>query len=70
MRTRLLKPDDLVAGDVILAKSSTAEKVYVYDGEFIYDLTASGLDKQEPAPRLERLMAFQYYFMVLRPSFR
>ncbi|MBE6592723.1 MAG: DUF11 domain-containing protein [Ruminococcaceae bacterium] len=70
VRTRLLKPDDLVAGDVILAKSSTAEKVYVYDGEFIYDLTASGIDKQEPAPRLERLMAFQYYFMVLRPSFR
>lgn len=68
-RVRLPKEENLVIGDVILAVSSTSEKVYIYDGEYLVDVSASTFENQDPNVRLERLMAFQHYFVVLRPSF-
>ena len=69
MRVRLPKEDNLVIGDVIIAASSSADKVYIYDGEYLVDVSAAAFRDQEPNTRLERLMAFQHYFVVLRPSF-
>lgn len=43
--------------------------VYIYDGTHIYDITSEMFEQQNPGPRLERLMAFQHYFVILRPSF-
>ena len=68
-RVRLPREHNLVPGDVIFAKTSTSELIYIYDGEYTYSITSAEFKREDPGYRLERLMAFQHYFLILRPSF-
>ena len=68
-RVRLPREQNLVPGDIILGKTSTSELFYIYDGEYIYGITTTEFKPEDPGYRLERLMAFQHYFVILRPSF-
>lgn len=71
IRTRLLRSHNLEVGDVIIARVGSGtppEKVLIYDGEALYDISSSVISKQDTDPRLARLLAYQHYFMVLRPS--
>jgi uncharacterized repeat protein (TIGR01451 family) len=68
-RVRLPREHNLVIGDVIIAKTSTTERVFIYDGTYIYNVDKAIMTRDLPAQRLEWLMGYQYYFVVVRPSF-
>ena len=69
-RIRLIRHHNLETGDVIVARTSSEERVFIYDGELLYNLTSQTVTSEEPDPRLSNLLAYQRYFMVLRPSYK
>lgn len=68
-RVRLPKPHNLIAGDILIARTSSAQYMYLYDGTNLLNLTDGSLAENDTAYRLERLISYQYYFAILRPSF-
>ena len=72
-RTRLAKEQDLQIGDVLLGRvSSTASvtrPIYLYLGKEIGFINMSSLtaDTVSVANRLERLLAYSYYYAIMRP---
>ena len=69
-RTKLLKPHNLVVGDILIARSSSAENVYIYLGDGILVSLNNGVGKASDFKTLsERIMYFGRDFAVLRPSY-
>ncbi len=69
-RTRLLKTHNLIVGDVLIARSSSAENVYIYAGDGNLILVNSGIGATADFATLsERIMYYGRDFAVLRPSF-
>lgn len=68
-RTRLAKVQDLQVGDVLLGRTSSSQVVYMWLGEDVGFINMSTLkaDTVEPAARLERLLAYGYYYAIMRP---
>ncbi|MBP3337669.1 MAG: DUF11 domain-containing protein [Clostridia bacterium] len=66
-RTRLARPHHLVCGDILLAKSLSATYLYIYDGEKYYNLSSKL--ESSAAKRMENILAYGNYYVVLRPSF-
>ena len=68
-RTRLVKPDHLVLGDLILIDGAEGEKIYIFANEYILDL-AKGERIEEVKDFLEGLLSTEKYFGVVRPSLK
>ena len=69
-RTKLLKTHNLIVGDVLIARSSSAENVYIYAGDGNLILVNSGIGATADFATLaERIMYYGRDFAVLRPSF-
>lgn len=68
-RTRLAKVQDLQIGDVLLGKTSSAEIVMLYLGEEIgfVNMGTLAADTVSTPDRLERLLAYGYYYAIMRP---
>ena len=68
-RTRLAKEQDLQIGDVLLGKTSSAEVVMLYLGKDIgfVNMGTLAADTVPVANRLERLLAYGYYYAIMRP---
>ena len=68
-RTRLARPQDLQVGDVLLGKTLSAETVWMYLGEELGFVNMGTLeaDTATVAGRLERLLAYGYYYAIMRP---
>lgn len=68
-RTRLPKTQDLQIGDVIFGKTLSAEALYLYLGEEIGLVILPGMSAPtvSTATRLERFLAYGYYFVAMRP---
>lgn len=68
-RTRLARVQDLQIGDVLLGKTSSSEVVMLYLGEDIGFINMGTLaaDTISTAARLERLLAYGYYYAIMRP---
>ena len=68
-RTRLAKVQDLQIGDVLLGKTSSSEIVMLYLGEEIgfVNMATLAADTVTTAGRLERLLAYGYYYAIMRP---
>lgn len=67
LRTRMVRADDLIAGDIILAVGGPngGENLYMYTGEKMLNLSTG---KTQPAqPLLNMLLAYDR-FVVIRPS--
>ena len=68
-RTRLLKAHNLIVGDVLIARSSSAENVYIYAGDGNLILLNSGVGAAADFTSLaERILYYGRDFAVLRPS--
>lgn len=69
-RTRLLKPHNLVVGDILIGRTSSAEHVYIYAGDGVLISLTDGIGKTADFTTLsERIMYYGRDFAVLRPSF-
>ncbi|MBR2930926.1 MAG: DUF11 domain-containing protein [Clostridia bacterium] len=69
-RTRLLREHNLVAGDVLLARTSSSEYVYVWGGDgVLYNLTSGISEVADFGQLAERLLYYGRDFAVLRPSY-
>jgi len=68
-RTRLAKEQDLQIGDVLLCKNDS-EELYLYLGHDIgfVNMATLEVDSISPAARLERLLAYDYYYAIMRPA--
>lgn len=66
-RTRLVKPEHLIAGDIIVAKKGTTYYFYLKTVNGMIDLVKGSAINNEAA-FLESLISFDTLFMVLRPS--
>ena len=73
-RTRLAKEQDLQIGDVLLGRVSTSvssvtRPIYLYLGEEIGFINMNSLqpDTVSVSVRLERLLAYDYYYAIMRP---
>lgn len=67
-RTRLAKSHNLAVGDIVFARSSSSDKVYIYNGKVLLDLT-DGMKEYDANQRFERFLAWLRFYVVLRPSF-
>ena len=69
-RTKLLKPHNLVVGDILIGRTSSAERVYIYVGGGELLLLDSGVGDPVNFQKLsENIMYFGRDFAVLRPSY-
>ena len=68
-RARLVRPEALVIGDVILFDGACGEKIYVFAGDYILDL-ATGERIESVKEFLEGLLGVQNYFGIIRPSLK
>ena len=68
-RTRLAKVQDLQIGDILLGRTSSSQAVFMWLGEDIgfISMSTKALDTVAPADRLERLLAYGYYYAIMRP---
>ena len=66
----MAKVRDLQIGDVLLGKTSSSEVVMLYLGEDIGFINMGTLaaDTVPTADRLERLLAYGYYYAIMRPT--
>ena len=64
----MAKEQDLQIGDVLLGKNKTDE-VWLYLGQELglVSLTDPNVDPISTDLRLERLLAYEHYFAILRP---
>ncbi len=69
-RTKLLKPHNLVVGDVLIARTSSAEYVYIYAGDGALIPLTSGIgNAADFKTNSERIMYYGRDFAVVRPSY-
>ncbi len=69
-RTKLLKTHNLVVGDVLIARTAAAERVYIYVGDGELLLLDSGVGDPADFQKLsENIMYFGRDFAVVRPSY-
>ena len=68
-RTRLAKVQDLQVGDILLGRTSSSQAVFMWLGEDIgfISMSTKKADTIAPADRLERLLAYGYYYAIMRP---
>lgn len=68
-RTRLSRPQDLQIGDLLFGRTSSSNFVYIYMGEDIGFIKTADLtvDSTSVPLRLERLLAYGYYYAIMRP---
>lgn len=66
-RTRAAQKQHLIIGDVLIAKSSTAERVWLFVGDGFIELTKNRTFENANS-RLSKVLAFVHYYAVLRPS--
>ena len=69
-RTKMLKPHNLIVGDVLVARTNAAESVYIYIGDgYLINLT-NGVGVEADFDNLsQRIMFYGRNFAVVRPSF-
>ena len=68
-RTRLLREHNLIVGDVLIGRTSSAVNIYIYAGEGELLLLNSGIqDAPDFVTLRERIMYYGRDFAVLRPS--
>ena len=67
-RIRLGRPNNLVVGDLIFIRTASSTYLMIYDGEDFVKLDGSAA-KENAAKVLEKALAYQNYFVVLRPSY-
>ncbi|MBQ8813076.1 MAG: DUF11 domain-containing protein [Lachnospiraceae bacterium] len=65
-RTRLVRENQLIVGDVILAGSGSDHKIYLYTGEGLLDVTHDR--KAVDVDAILESILMEDYFVVLRPS--
>jgi uncharacterized repeat protein (TIGR01451 family) len=70
-RTRLLKEQNLTVGDVIISRTSSALRIFLYVGgdKLINISSTPALDTVSVNVRCSYLLAYYKYYGVLRPSF-
>ena len=68
-RTRLARVQDLQVGDVLLGRTSSSQAIFIWLGEDIgfMSMSTKAMDTVAPAARLERLLAYGYYYAIMRP---
>lgn len=68
-RVRLPRMNQLIPGDILVSRTSSAERLHLFNGEKFLDL-CGGLaeDTNHPNKRLEWLLAYGRDFAILRPS--
>lgn len=67
-RVRLVKPEHLIVGDLILLDRGEGEKLYIKADSYILDLV-TGEKLEDEKAFLEGLLSSEQYFALLRPSF-
>ncbi len=70
-RSRLPREQALVVGDILVAKFSSSERVFIYAGDGVFvNLTSASMpiDTYSATERLMRMMSCWHYYFVLRPS--
>ena len=69
-RTKMLKPHNLIVGDVLLARTNSAEHVYMYIGDgYLINLTNGVGVEADFANLAQRILFYGRNFAVVRPSF-
>ena len=69
-RTKMLKPHNLIVGDVLVARTNAAESVYIYIGDgYLINLTNGVGVEADFANLSQRIMFYGRNFAVVRPSF-
>jgi hypothetical protein len=68
-RTRLLKEHNLVVGDILIGRTSSAERVYIYIGNSTFlNLTDGIVEVTDFSKLCENILYYGRDFAVLRPS--
>jgi hypothetical protein len=69
-RTKMLKPHNLIVGDILMARTNSAENVYIYIGDgYLINIT-NGVGVEADFDNLsQRIMFYGRNFAVVRPSF-
>lgn len=69
-RTRLLKEEHLIVGDVLVARNINEKNMFIYTNEGLLDLNKGTIveDAKTYLASLQGLDNFDYYYVVLRPS--
>ncbi len=69
-RTKMLKPHNLIVGDVLMARTNSAENVYIYIGDgYLINLTNGVGVEADFANLSQRILFYGRNFAVVRPSF-
>ena len=70
-RTRLLTEDNLQIGDVIISKTSTTQRIYIYIGgdRLVNIIDGISYDSVTVSQRCTYVLAYYKYYGVFRPSF-
>ena len=69
-RTKMLKPHNLIVGDVLIARTNSAENVYMYIGDgYLINLTNGVGVEADFANLAQRILFYGRNFAVVRPSF-
>ncbi len=69
-RTKMLKPHNLIVGDILLARTNSAESVYMYIGDgYLINLTNGVGVEADFANLAQRILFYGRNFAVVRPSF-
>lgn len=67
--TRLAREENLVVGDVLVGRTSSATNIYIYLGDGLcWSLATNAEDTAGLATRLERFVGYRNCWAVLRPS--
>ena len=66
-RSRLVREQHLMVGDILLVRDDSGYECYLYNGECLLDLT-NGLRETGLKEKMEQILAYEYYYVVLRPS--
>ena len=67
--SRLAREENLVVGDLLFGRTSTANGLYIYLGDGIcWSLTTNQADTIDVNARMERFVGYRNYWVVLRPS--
>lgn len=67
--TRLAREENLVVGDLLFGRTSSANGLYIYLGDNIcWSLSSNKAETVDVNGRLERFIGYKNYWVVLRPS--
>ena len=68
-RVRLVRPEALVIGDLIMLDGASGEKIFAFAGEYIID-PSNGERIEKVKEFLESLLSSEKYFGIVRPSIK